>query len=62
MILLNTALALDLGLDFTVADVNLTVLDLIGLAIAGGMIALLVGRAIGNLCELAREEPAASRR
>ena len=61
LILLNTALALDLGLDFTVADVNLTVLDLIGLGIAAGMIVLLVGRALGNLRELAREEPAAPR-
>ena len=61
LILLNTALALDLGLDFTVADVNLTVLDLIGPGIAAGMIVLLVGRAFGNLRELAREEPAAPR-
>jgi hypothetical protein len=42
--------------------VNLTVLDVIGLAIAAVMIVLLVGRAIRNLRELARDEPAASRR
>src|SRR5215208_5775781 len=38
LIILNTALALDLGLDFRIADVDLTVLDVIGLVIAGGMI------------------------
>src|SRR5688572_21473735 len=38
LIALNTALALDLGLDFTLAEVQLTVLDVIGLAIAGVMI------------------------
>jgi archaetidylinositol phosphate synthase len=62
LIALNTALALGLGLDFTVAEVNLTVLDVIGLAIAAVMIVLLLGRAIRNLRELARDEPAASRR
>lgn len=62
LVVLNTALALELGLDFTLADVNLTILDAIGLAIAGGMIVLLVGRAAANLRELARAEPAAPRR
>jgi phosphatidylglycerophosphate synthase len=62
LIALNTALALDIGLDFTLADVDLTVLDLIGLAIAGTMIVLLVGRVLSNLRELAREEPPAPRR
>ncbi len=62
LIVLNTALALRLGLDFTIAEVQLTVLDVIGLAIAGGMIVLLCGRALGNLRELARTEPAAPRR
>jgi hypothetical protein len=62
LIALNTALALDLGLDFTLAQVQLTVLDVIGLAIAGVMIVLLLGRAIGNLRELAKAEPAARRR
>ena len=62
LIALNTALALGLGLDFTVVEVNLTVLDVIGLAIAAVMIVLLAGRAIRNLRELAKAEPAASRR
>jgi archaetidylinositol phosphate synthase len=61
LIALNTALALDLGLDFTIAEVQLTVLDVIGLGIAGGMIVLLLGRASGNLRELAKNEPAAPR-
>jgi archaetidylinositol phosphate synthase len=62
LIVLNTALALHLGLDFTIAQVQLTVLDVIGLAIAGGMIVLLLGRAFGNLRTLACQEPAAPRR
>jgi phosphatidylglycerophosphate synthase len=62
LIALNTALALKLGLDFTILELNMTVFDLIGLAIAGVMIALLVARAFGNLRELAKEEPAAKRR
>ena len=62
LVVLNTALALKLGLDFTIAEVQLTVLDAIGLAIAGGMIVLLLGRAAGNLRELAKGEPAAPRR
>jgi phosphatidylglycerophosphate synthase len=59
---LNTALALDLGLDFRLLELNMTVFDLIGLAIAGVMITLLVARAFGNLRELAKQEPAAPRR
>ena len=62
LIALNTALALELGLNFTVAELDLTVFDAIGLAIAGAMIVLLVGRAFSNLRELARAEPAARRR
>ena len=62
LIVLNTALALKLGLDFTIAEVGVTVLDVIGLAIAGVMIILLLGRAFGNLRELAKAEPAARRR
>jgi archaetidylinositol phosphate synthase len=62
LIALNTALALDLGLDFRLVDLNLTVFDVIGLAIAGVMIVLLVGRAFSNLRRLAREEPAGPRR
>jgi archaetidylinositol phosphate synthase len=62
LILLNTALALELGLDFNIADVDLTVFDAIGLAIAAGMIVLLLVRMVQNLRELARGEPAAPRR
>ena len=62
LIALNAALALGLGLDFRLAELDLTVFDVIGLGIAGVMVALLAGRAAKNLRELAREEPAASRR
>ena len=61
LIALNTFLALGAGLDFTVADLDVTVFDLIGLGISGTMIALLLGRAFGNLRELAKREPGASR-
>lgn len=62
LILLNTALALHLGLDFTILELNMTVFDAIGLAIAAVMLVLLTGRAFGNLRELAEEEPPAPRR
>jgi phosphatidylglycerophosphate synthase len=62
LIALNIALALHLGLDFSIGHLNMTVFDLVGLALAGTMIALLVGRVIRNLRELARREPGASRR
>ena len=62
LIALNTVVALGAGLDFVVADLELTVFDLIGLAIAGTMIVLLGGRATRNLRELAKKEPAAKRR
>jgi phosphatidylglycerophosphate synthase len=62
LILLNTALALKLGLDFTLVGLDLTVFDVVGLAIAGTMIVLLLGRAFRNLRELAKREPAAPRR
>jgi phosphatidylglycerophosphate synthase len=62
LIALNTALALDLGLDFNILELNMTVFDAIGLAIAGVMLILLGGRVFGNLRELARAEPAAPRR
>jgi archaetidylinositol phosphate synthase len=61
LIALNTALALGLGLDFNLVDLDLTVFDLIGLGIAAVMIVLLAGRAMHNLRLLAREEPAARR-
>ncbi len=59
---LNTALALDLGLDFRLLRLNLTVFDVIGLGIVALMIALLSVRVFGNLRELAKEEPSALRR
>jgi archaetidylinositol phosphate synthase len=62
LIALNTALALGLGLEFEAFDLDVTVLDLVGLGIAAVMIALVLGRAVRNLRDLAREEPAASRR
>jgi archaetidylinositol phosphate synthase len=62
LIALNTVVALGAGLDFVIADLQLTAFDVIGLAIAGTMIVLLVGRAVRNLRELARKEPAAPRR
>jgi phosphatidylglycerophosphate synthase len=62
LIALNTVVALGAGLDFVFADLQLTVFDVIGLAIAGTMIVLLFGRAITNLRELARKEPPAPRR
>jgi archaetidylinositol phosphate synthase len=62
LILLNTALALDLGLDFTILELRMTVLDVIGLAIVAVMLALLCVRVFGNLRELAAEEPSAKRR
>jgi archaetidylinositol phosphate synthase len=62
LILLNTALALDLALDFNLLELDMTVFDAIGLAIASVMIILLAVRVFGNLRELAKEEPAAPRR
>jgi archaetidylinositol phosphate synthase len=62
LIALNTVVALGAGLDFVVADLELTVFDLVGLGIAATMTVLLVGRAGRNLRELARKEPAAPRR
>jgi hypothetical protein len=62
LIVLNTALALDLGLDFRLLRLNMTVLDVIGLGIVAVMITLLTVRVFGNLRELAGEEPSAPRR
>lgn len=59
LILLNVLLALGVGLDFTIEGLGMTVLDLIGLAGAGVMGVMLVGRAAKNLRELAIEEPSA---
>jgi archaetidylinositol phosphate synthase len=62
LILLNTALALELGLDFTILELKMTVFDVIGLAIVALMLTLLTVRVFGNLRELAKEEPSAPRR
>ena len=62
LIALNTLLVLGAGLDFNLVDLHMTVFDVVGLAIAATMIVLLLGRAVRNLRELAREEPAAPRR
>jgi archaetidylinositol phosphate synthase len=62
LIVLNTALALGLGLRFHVGGLALTALDVVGGAIALVMVVLLVVRAARNLRELARDEPAAPRR
>ncbi|MGB6425926.1 MAG: CDP-alcohol phosphatidyltransferase family protein [Solirubrobacterales bacterium] len=62
LIALNTALALKLGLDFRLVGLDLTVFDVVGLAIATVMLVLLVGRSVTNLRELARKEPSAPRR
>jgi archaetidylinositol phosphate synthase len=58
LIVLNTLIALGLGLGFEVGGLGLTVLDVIGLGIAALMAAGLVGRAARNLRVLAAEEPA----
>ena len=62
LIALNTVVALGAGLDFVIADLELTVFDVIGLAIAATMIALLLGRAAGTCASWrarSRQRPAA---
>ena len=61
LIVLNTLIAVGVGLGFQVGGLGLTVLDLIGLAIAGVMIAALLARAARNLRVLAEQEPAGLR-
>ena len=61
LIALNTAVALGAGLGFHVGHLGMTVFDVVGLAIAGAMTAMLMGRAVRNLRELARREPGAPR-
>jgi archaetidylinositol phosphate synthase len=61
LIALNVALALGAGLNFHLAGLGMTVFDLVGLAVACVMCALLVGRAVSNLRRLSRDEPAAAR-
>ena len=55
---LNTALALGAGLGGKIAGVDITVLDAIGLGIAGIMVGALLARAAKNLRVLAEREPA----
>jgi hypothetical protein len=55
---LNTLIALGVGLGFQVGGLGLTVVDLIGLAVAGVMVATLVGRGVRILRVLAEMEPA----
>ena len=62
IISLNTIVAVGVGLSFTFLGLDLTVYDVFGLVVAGGMIALLLGRATGNLRELAVKEPSGKRR
>src|SRR5918994_337596 len=58
LILLNTLIALGVGLGFEIGGLGLTVLDVIGLGIAGLMAAGLASRAARNLRVLAAQEPA----
>jgi archaetidylinositol phosphate synthase len=58
LIVLNTLIALGVGLGFEVGGLGLTVLDLIGLAVAALMVVTLIGRAGRNLRVLAEREPA----
>jgi phosphatidylglycerophosphate synthase len=62
LVALNTALALGLSLRFSVDDLSFTALDVVGAGVVAVMVALLVVRAVRDLRELAREEPAAPRR
>jgi phosphatidylglycerophosphate synthase len=55
---MNIAMFCGLAFDTSVFGVDVTVLDLAGLTIAGGMIAMLIARASKNLRVLAEREPA----
>jgi archaetidylinositol phosphate synthase len=58
LIAVNTLLALGLVPAISVAGIGITVLDLVGLGVAGAMLAALAVRAFRNLRELAEREPA----
>jgi archaetidylinositol phosphate synthase len=58
LIVVNTLLALGLAPAISVAGLDVTVLDVVGLGAAGAMLAALGVRAAKNLRELARQEPA----
>jgi phosphatidylglycerophosphate synthase len=60
LVALNTALALGAGLSGEVAGVGITLLDAIGLGIAGIMVVALLARATKNLRVLAEREPPAT--
>ena len=62
LIAINTAVVLGWGLSFHAFDLRLTALDLFGLAVITVMAAVLIVRVTKNLRELAKKEPAASRR
>jgi archaetidylinositol phosphate synthase len=55
---LNTALALGVAMGGEVFGIGITLLDAVGLGIAGIMVAALIGRAKKNLRVLAEREPA----
>jgi len=59
---LNTLLASGVGLQFHLASVGMSVLDVVGLGVAAVMLVALVVRALRNLRQLAAEEPSARRR
>ena len=58
LIAVNVAMALGVGLSADVLGVHATLLDAVGLAAAGGMLAALLVRATRNLKRLADVEPA----
>jgi archaetidylinositol phosphate synthase len=58
LIAVNTLLALGLAPAISVAGIGITVLDVVGLGVAGAMLAALAVRAFRNLRELAEREPA----
>jgi archaetidylinositol phosphate synthase len=61
LIVVNTLLALGVGLGFEIGGLGLSVLDVVGLGIAGLMLTTLVGRAARNLRVLAEREPPPAR-
>jgi phosphatidylglycerophosphate synthase len=62
LIAVNTALALGVNAQLSIAGLGITVLDVAGIALAAGMLVALAIRARANLRELAVAEPGASRR
>lgn len=58
LFVVNGLLAAGTGLDFTIREIGLTLLDVVGVLAAATMIALLLVRVAANLRGLAREEPA----